>query len=82
MWQAWGDRGGANSDLMEKSERKRSLGSSRRKWRKKNIKMDFKNWDWGVDWVDVAQEKDKWLAVVKMVTDCWFPQNTGNLLTR
>jgi len=46
------------------------------------LKWIFKNWDWGMDWIDLAQDRDKWLAVVKMVMDSRVAQNAGNLLVR
>jgi hypothetical protein len=40
--------------LVEKSERKRSLGRSRRRW-VDNIEMELREIGWdGVDWIDVA----------------------------
>jgi hypothetical protein len=39
---------------------KRSLGSSRRRWID-NIKMDLGEIAWfGMDWIGLAQDKDKW----------------------
>ena len=34
----------------------------------------------GMGWVDVAQDKDKWRVVVKMVLNLRVTQNTGNVL--
>jgi hypothetical protein len=34
----------------------------------------------GMDWIDVAQDKDKWRVVVKMVLNLRVTQNTGNVL--
>jgi hypothetical protein len=50
-----------------KPERKRPLGRPRLRW-KDNIKRDFRKWDvgcGGMDWTDLAQERDRWRAVVK-----------------
>jgi len=34
-----------------------------------------------VDWINLAQDMDQWWALVKMVTNFWVPQETGNFLT-
>ena len=36
----------------------------------------------GVNWLDEAQDGDKWRAVVQTVMNHWVPQNAGNFLTR
>jgi len=35
----------------------------------------------GRDWVDVAQDGDRWLALVNAVMILWVPSNLGNFLT-
>jgi hypothetical protein len=35
----------------------------------------------GVEWIDLAQDEDKWRAFVNAVTNLQVPQNTGNVLT-
>ena len=35
-----------------------------------------------VNWIDVAQDRDKWQAVVNVVMNLQFPYNVGNLLTK
>jgi hypothetical protein len=39
-----------------------------------NIKMDFgeRGWD-GMDWIDVAQDRDQWRAHVNTVMNLWVP---------
>jgi 2-hydroxy-3-keto-5-methylthiopentenyl-1-phosphate phosphatase len=40
-----------------------------------NIKMCLEEIELGeVDWIDLAQEKDKWLVVVKSVMNFWIPK--------
>jgi hypothetical protein len=47
-----------------KSEGKRPLGRPRRRW-VDNIKVDLREIGWGgMDWVDLAQDRDQWWALV------------------
>jgi hypothetical protein len=59
--------------LVGNSERKRPLGRPRRRW-VDNIKMDRRvtKWD-GVDWVDMAQDRDKGRALVNTVLNLRVP---------
>jgi hypothetical protein len=34
-----------------------------------------------MDWIDLAQDTDRWSAVVNAVMNLWIPQNAGNFLT-
>jgi hypothetical protein len=52
--------------LMEKPEARKPLGIPRRTW-EDNIEMDFQKWDGGMDWIDLAQHRHRWLAVVNAV---------------
>jgi hypothetical protein len=53
--------------LVGKPEGKRSLGRPRRRW-VDNIKMDIIEIGWlDVDWIDLAQDRDKWRALVNAV---------------
>jgi hypothetical protein len=53
--------------LVRKPEGKRPLGRPRRRW-VDNIKRDLKEIDWdGVDWIDLAQVRDQWSALVNTV---------------
>jgi hypothetical protein len=50
-----------------KPDRKRPLGRPRRKW-EDNIKMDLREIGWGgMDWIDLAQDRDQWRALVNTV---------------
>jgi hypothetical protein len=62
-----GKRRGAYSALVGKPEGRRPLGRPRRRW-EDNIKMDLLEVGWeGADWIDLAQDKDRWRALVYMV---------------
>jgi hypothetical protein len=50
-----------------KTKRKPTTGRPRRRW-VDNIKMDLREIGWdGVDWINMAEDRDKWRAVVNMV---------------
>ena len=36
---------------------------------------------WGVDWIELAQDRDRWLALVNAVMNLLVPWNAGNFLT-
>jgi hypothetical protein len=62
-----GERRGAYRALMGKPEGKRPLERPRRRW-EHNIKMDLREVGCGgVDWIDLAQDRDRWQAVVYTV---------------
>jgi hypothetical protein len=49
---------------MGKPEGKSPLGRSRRRW-EDGIRMDLKENGWrSVDWIQLAQDRDRWRAVV------------------
>jgi hypothetical protein len=54
--------------LVGKREEKRPLGRPRRRW-EDGIKMDLRETDWGggVEWIQLAQDRDRWRAVVNAV---------------
>jgi hypothetical protein len=67
--------------LAGKHGRMKPLGTTRRNW-EGNVKMDVREIGWsGVDWINLAQDRDKWPALVKTVMLFRFPQDEGNLLT-
>ena len=66
---------------MGKPEGKSPLGRPRRGW-ENNIKMDLKEVGCGdVDWIDLAEDRDRLLALVNAVMNLRVPQNAGNFLT-
>jgi hypothetical protein len=56
-----------------KPEGKRTLGRPRRR-REDNIKIDFREIKWGgMDWIDLAQDRDQWRALVNTVMNLRVP---------
>jgi hypothetical protein len=45
------------------------------------IKRIFKKWDGDVDWISLAQDRGRWLALVNAVMKLLVPQNAGNFFT-
>ena len=55
--------------MVGKSEGKRQLGRPRRRW-EDIIEMDFQEVGCdGMDWIDLAQDRDRWRALVNAVTN-------------
>jgi hypothetical protein len=53
--------------LVGKPEGKRPLGRPRRRWLDKT-KIDLREMGWGgVDWIDLAQDRDQWRALVNTI---------------
>ena len=65
-----GEDRGVQRVLVGKSEGKRPLGGPRRRWAD-NIKMDLQEVGGGRrgDWMELAQDRDRWRALVGTVTD-------------
>jgi hypothetical protein len=61
-----GEKRNVYRTLVGKPEGKRPLGRPRRRG-VNNIKMDLREIGWdGVDWTDMAQNRDQWRALVKV----------------
>jgi hypothetical protein len=68
-----GDRRGVYRGLVGKPEGKRQLGRPSRRW-EDNIKKDLQEVGCGgLDWTDMAQDKDRWRAVVNAVMNLQVP---------
>ena len=62
-------------------EHKRPLGRPRRRW-VDNIRMDLQEVGGGhVDWIGLAQDRDRWRTLVSAVMNLRVPWNAGILLT-
>jgi hypothetical protein len=68
-----GEKRNAYTILVGKPEGRRPLGKPRRRWVDK-MKMDLREIGWdGVDWVDLAQDRDHWRALVNSVMNLRVP---------
>jgi hypothetical protein len=68
-----GERRGAYRVLVWKPEGRRPLGRPRCRW-EDNIKMDLLEVGCeGADWVDLAQDRDRWRALVYTVMNLRVP---------
>jgi hypothetical protein len=77
----YGERRGVYRVLVGKTEGKRPLGRPRGRW-EDSIKMDLQEVGFGgVDWIDLAQDRDRWQALVNVVMNLLVPQNAGSFLT-
>jgi hypothetical protein len=64
---------GACRVLVGKPEESRSVRRSRRRW-EDNIKMDVLDVGWGaMNWIDLAQDRDRWRALVYTVMNLRVP---------
>ena len=78
-----GEGRGVHRVLVRKSEGRRPLGRPRSRWEDK-IKTDLQEvevgWDFG-DWMELAEDRDRWRALVSTVMNLRVPKNAGNFLT-
>jgi hypothetical protein len=70
---AHGGSEGAYNILVGRPEGRRPLGRPRRRW-EDNIKMNLGEIGFGnVDWIHLAQDRDKWRALVNRVMKLRVP---------
>jgi hypothetical protein len=68
-----GEKRNAYRLLVGKPEGRRPLGRPRRRWLD-NIRMELGEVGWGdVDWVGVAQDRNRWRALVNSVLNLLVP---------
>jgi hypothetical protein len=68
-----GEERGVYVLLVGKPEGKRTLGRSIRRW-EDNIRMDLQEVErGGVDWIVLAQDKDRWRTIVNAVMNLRVP---------
>ena len=72
-----GEGRGVHRVLIGKPEGKRPLGRPRRRW-EDNIKMDLKEVGGSCgDWMELAQDRDRWRALVGTVRNLRVPKRRG-----
>ena len=80
MWACTEEGRGVHRDLVGKLEGKRPLGRPRRRW-EDNTKLDLQEVRSGCgDWMEVAQDRGRWRALVGTVMNFGVPLNAGNFL--
>jgi hypothetical protein len=68
-----GEKRTAHRIFMGKPEGKRPLGGPRRRWAD-NVKMDLREIGWGgMDWIDLARDRDQWMVLVNTVMNLRVP---------
>jgi hypothetical protein len=68
-----GEKRNAYRILVEEPEGQRPLEKLRRRLMD-NIKMDFREIGWdGMDWIDLAQDRDQWRTLVNTVMNLRVP---------
>jgi hypothetical protein len=68
-----GEKRNAYRILVRHPEGKRPLGRPRRRW-VNNIKIHLREIGWdGMDWIDLAQDRDQWRALVNAVMNFLVP---------
>jgi hypothetical protein len=67
-----GEKRGAYRILVGRPEGRRPLGRPRRRW-EDNIKMELQEGGWGMDWIELAEDRDRWWALVNAVMNVRVP---------
>jgi hypothetical protein len=68
-----GEKRNAYRILLGNPEGKRPLGRPKRRW-VDNTKIDLREIGWeGGDWIDLAQDRDQWRALVRAVMNLRIP---------
>jgi len=68
-----GEKRGVYRVLVGKPEGRRPLGRPRRRW-VDNIRMDLQEVGcWYMDWIGLAQDRDRWWTLVSAVMNLWVP---------
>ena len=66
---------------MEKPDGRNPLGRHKRRWDDNSIIERQEVGCGGMDWIELAQYKDRWVVLVKAVLTIRVPINADNFLT-
>jgi hypothetical protein len=67
-----GEKRDAYRILVGRPEERRPHRRPRRRW-EDNIKMDLQELEWGMSWIELAEDRDRWLALVNAVMNLLVP---------
>jgi hypothetical protein len=67
-----GEKRAAYRILVRRPEGRRPPERPRLRW-DDNIKMDLQEVGWGMDWIELAQDRDRWRALVNGVMNIRVP---------
>jgi len=68
-----GERRGVYRVLVGKHESERPLGRPKYRW-EDNVKMDLQEVEFGgMDWIELAQDRDRYWTLVNAVMNLWVP---------
>jgi hypothetical protein len=67
-----GEKRSAYGILVGRPEGRRPLGRPKRRW-EDNIKIDLQEVEWDMDWIEMAQDRDRWPALVNAVLKLRVP---------
>jgi hypothetical protein len=73
-----GEKRNAFKILLGNPEKKKPLGRPKRRW-VSNIKMLLREIGWGgMDWIDLALDRNKWTALVNTIMNLLVHKMLGN----
>jgi hypothetical protein len=67
-----GEKRGAYRILVGRTEGRRPLGRPRLRW-EDNIKMDLQGVGWGMDWIELAPDRDRWRTLMNAAMNFRVP---------